>query len=450
MTTDTLEFPPIAESPATSVVPAPAGDLAKIDLTAVALSQYGDWRKDVAATKANLSTLVLDLSTAAKCKEARSLRQRLVMDPLAAARKLASGIKSKMAQTSKAVGAELEAIEAAYTEADALILPKIEEREQELEAEGQAKAAAEAARKAKHEGAIATLLGYLPQVRGWSSERVLKALSHVEALTITPEAWEEFAPRAIEARESVLAGMKAELAAAQERERIEAQRLENERIAAELAAQRAAIQREAEELAARQAAQAAATAQNTHQQGDNRDASAEQSHVAEGSASPAGRGENVPTARGASPVLYSEAQAPQQVLKAEPATADATDRGEPATASPSGGSMGEGQAADAAPAGGFVVMVPAESTMHAELSACAAVDAGVALIRGEVGQIDAGIKIVPPTEAEQALTGAAELVAYVLTAFEGKFPTHPKPDQSWWAGLRYRAEALRPMLPEVE
>lgn len=42
--------------------------------------------------------------------------------------------------------------------------------------------------------------------------------------------------------------------------------------------------------------------------------------------------------------------APQQVLKAEPATADATDRGQPAIVSPRGGAMGAGPAAAAAPA----------------------------------------------------------------------------------------------------
>lgn len=48
---------------------------------------------------------------------------------------------------------------------------------------------------------------------------------------------------------------------------------------------------------------------------------------------------------------YTEGQHPQQVLKAEPATADATDRGPAAIASPRGGAMGAGQAAAAAPAG---------------------------------------------------------------------------------------------------
>lgn len=49
----------------------------------------------------------------------------------------------------------------------------------------------------------------------------------------------------------------------------------------------------------------------------------------------------------------TEAQQPQQVLKAEPAPvlADATDRGPAVIESPRGGAMGAGQAAAAAPAG---------------------------------------------------------------------------------------------------
>lgn len=50
------------------------------------------------------------------------------------------------------------------------------------------------------------------------------------------------------------------------------------------------------------------------------------------------------------PKEYAKGQHPQQVLKAEPETADATDRGPAANVSPRGGAMGAGQAAAAAPA----------------------------------------------------------------------------------------------------
>lgn len=89
----------------------------------------------------------------------------------------------------------------------------------------------------------------------------------------------------------------------------------------------------------------------TPQKGANRDASAEQSHGAEGSESPTGRGDNVAPALGAAPVFIPEGLASQHVLKAEAARPDATDRDVPANASPVGGPMGAGQPAAAGPAG---------------------------------------------------------------------------------------------------
>jgi hypothetical protein len=87
-------------------------------------------------------------------------------------------------------------------------------------------------------------------------------------------------------------------------------------------------------------------------QGANRDASAGQSHGAEGSASPTGRGANGASARGAAPVFHTPKPGSQQVLKAEAARPDATARDAPVHASPRVGAMGAGQAADAAPADG--------------------------------------------------------------------------------------------------
>ncbi len=351
-----LDFPPIdtaaAESAKTSaslVVPkAGAVDLSKIDLTDVALAMYGKWPADVAAVKANLSTLALDLSTPSKITEARSLRKRLILDPLAAARKVSAGIKSKMAQTSKAVGAELERIEAGYNEADKLILPKIEAAEAEQERERQEKARIERERIEKHQAVIARIRGYAEKAdteAGMTAERVATIIGHLEALPAPNKAtFEEFAVPVADAICGTL-----------ERLRITHARL--------LRAEQA--EAEAAELRAKLEAQK--STEHTPQ-GANRDASAEQSHVAEGSASPTGRGADGPTAGGAAPVSHTrEGQASQQVLKAEPATADATDRDAPAVESPRVGAMGAGQAADAAPAGGHpgpITMVEPADVPH--------------------------------------------------------------------------------------
>lgn len=264
MNTDTLEFPPIAApAPRTEVATAAAGalDLERIDLKKLALARFGDWRAALAATTKNLETLALDLTTAAKCKEARSLRQRLIGEPLTEARKVAADTKSKMAATSKAVGAELDTIEADYKTADGLILPRIEAREQELEAERQEKARIEAERVAKHQAGIATIRAYLTRCEtepGMTSLRVANGIHHLASQTFGPE-WEEYAVQAANAQCETLEAMRVLqarlLGREQETERQELIRLENERQAEanrieakRIADEAAEIRRRAEEL----------------------------------------------------------------------------------------------------------------------------------------------------------------------------------------------------------
>lgn len=123
----------------------------------------------------------------------------------------------------------------------------------------------------------------------------------------------------------------------------------------------------------------------------------------------------------AAPQPIPEAQPAQQVLKAEPATADATDRGVAVTASPVGGHMGFGQPAAAGPAGGVAV----------------------ADIRIDLGSLD-------EEPADVLLADCLAFVRYTKTAFEGKSPSHPKPSDVWWAGLRERIDALESKLVAEE
>lgn len=349
---ETLDFPPLIDpaeldraekhaqaqrdlqQPLVAVSPA-VPDLTKIDLTDVALAMYGTWRKDVDATKANLSTLVLDLSTPTKIKEARSLRARLITDPLAAARKVSQGIKSKMAATSKAVGAELERIEAAYDEADKLILPKIEEREAELQREREEKARIERERIEKHQANIARIRSYAEKAEqpDMTAERIAAGMAQLEAIPVpTKEEWEEFAVPAADA-----------ICWALERMRItHARVLRAEQAEAEAAVLRAKLA----EKTTTQPAQGGGQADGCR---------APESHP-DGCSGPVTQDH---TSLPASPTTqYSEGQDGRQVLKAEGDGPDATDRANTATASPSVGSMGSGQAADAAPAGGDTEEAP--------------------------------------------------------------------------------------------
>ena len=108
-------------------------DIEKVDLKKLALARFGDWRKVTAETKADFEKTVLDLKNQARVDEAKSLRARKINVPLAAARATAKGLKSKLSDTSKAVGGELELIEAAWNDVDSAITPQIEAAQQKLD-----------------------------------------------------------------------------------------------------------------------------------------------------------------------------------------------------------------------------------------------------------------------------------------------------------------------------
>ncbi len=272
MTTDTLEFPAITpDSVASDVVEtgslAKAGDakidLTKISLADVALAQFGDWRDQIKQAKATLTGLVLEMPTQAKVDEFKSLRQRLINVPRADARRIAKDVKSKLSKTSKTVGEAEEQIVAAWDEAEKLITPAIDKRQAELDEERARKAAGQAFRVALHHALIARINGYVEAAQGLTSDRIAKGVEFVETLSFGPEC-EELKPKYEEAQLNTLATLRKMLADAQAVEAAEAQRVENERVAAELAAQRLALEEQAAELKRQQDAALAARVAQTH------------------------------------------------------------------------------------------------------------------------------------------------------------------------------------------
>jgi hypothetical protein len=158
----------------------------------------------------------------------------------------------------------------------------------------------------------------------------------------------------------------------QEAERLEAQRAEQAAQAERLAAQQRALDEQAAKIAAAQKAiddakaeaeRAAAeklmsAAYGSAQERVGHDRTYEvylQFSGDHGNSVPIGKvSEYIAALETLQPESITPAQDSQQVLKAEAPAPDATDRDAPASTSPSVGSMGAGQAADAAPSGGTV------------------------------------------------------------------------------------------------
>lgn len=264
-----IDLPPIdaalidAPAPRTDVAVAAAAalDLAKVDLTDVALAQFGPWRQSVAEVQQNIATLALDLSIQARIDEAKSLRRRLFDQPRADIRKVSKDLKSKLAKVSKAIGAEEDAAVAAYDEAEKPLTAQIEAAQKIIDDEKEAKRQAENVRlSGLREAVDAIMAKWLERcnAEGMTAERLGKGIEGLE-LTPTPaevidvaEYWRTKKQETLQ----VMDKLKAAAAAREEAARLEAQRLENERIAAEQA-------RVAAELAERQRAlaeQAAALA----------------------------------------------------------------------------------------------------------------------------------------------------------------------------------------------
>lgn len=283
MNTDVIDFPPITDAPRADVaVAAPAAlDLRKIDLTDVAIAQFGPWRTEVAKLKADNAKTVLDLATQSKIDEARSLRQRTINAPKAEANKIAAALKSKFAATSKKVGAELEAILAGYDEAAANITLQIDAAQKKIDDEREEKARIERERVAALEAKLAGLSVWIERCKapGMTSERIALGIEALKTAEFVAADWAEFLPRALARKAEVLEVMAdmghAALAREMEAARLEAQRQENERVAAAqkaeaerlaeqqrlLAEQAAELQRKAEALAEQERAAAQARAE---------------------------------------------------------------------------------------------------------------------------------------------------------------------------------------------
>lgn len=416
---------------ATDVATTQAADIAldDIDLQRLALAYFKSSREALKAATDKLSDVVHDLSTAGKLADAKSLRHRLINVPLAEARKVSGGLKSKLTAASKAVGAELVAIEAGFEAAEKLITPQIEARDAELAAEKAERERVEAERVAGHRANLAKLAGYVGQQQGKTSAQILAAINQLDAIDIIPEQWEEFAVGAeiqkTETLDALQALYSATKTAEDEAAAREAQRVENERVAAELAEQarllaerRAELDRQLAEVAAAKKAEAdrievAAQARRDAEAKAQREAQ----EAAEATARQAAEDEaNRLAQEAAAEALQTAADAtPSEVL------ADAYTATEPADA--------------AEPYTGR--MIVSTGVLHGTPEPAADIDD----VAAKPWAPPAGpVTFAEPEPAADHLTA---LLAHIDEAFSGRFPAHPKPSAEWWGTLRRLTDEAR-------
>ena len=402
--TATIEAP---EKTAVATAAAQAIDIIDVNLTTLALAKFGPWREQTATAKAEFAALVLDLQTQSAIDDAISLRNRKIKQPLADARKTAEALKSKLAAVSKAVGAELPLIEAAWADAASAITPRIEAAQQVLDEAKEAARVKEQARKDAHRAYIDTIRGYFAhcQRAEMTAERIQRGIDALAAITVGAER-EEFEAEAKAAQAECLEAMRTLQAQAAAREaeaaRLEAQRLENERQAAELARARA-------ELEAQAAAVREAAAELDRQRREAERAKAEEDQRKADEAEAAERAEAARVAALAPVTLPTAAveAADDMALHAEAAALLERGQREP------------------------------------EL-VCRPVVLPYVQVVGEIPPRTELQWDEPKPEVQPEPDPCREFVDLVMEAFaDTKFPSHPKPSPAWWARVRAAGEELQ-------
>lgn len=264
-----LDFPPLPDvaEPARSAVAIAATaamGLTKLDLTDVALSQFGEWRTDVELSRQRLANVAWDLTTTKGFADIKVQRNTLTKVPRAEANKIADSLVSKLTAVNKAVRAEQKLIVEAWDAMGAPLTVLIDARQAELDEEARVAAAAsaeaeciEVARIAAHQTALAELRAYPKKAESATSTKIGHAIVFMQAKTIG-DAWQEFAGQAEAAKQDAIVTLTAmrNRAAQEETEAAERERhrQENARVAAELEAQRVALAAQAAALAAQAAA----------------------------------------------------------------------------------------------------------------------------------------------------------------------------------------------------
>ena len=452
--------------------PPPVSAVAKIDLMALALSRFGEWRAGAAALVERYRAVVFDLSTPKGYAELTKAIAE-VRAPRFAAQNVSKASKSELASISKAIGAEEAAVAAYLADTEVRLVKLRDDHDAKVAAEKAERERIAAERAQKQADGVAGIRGYLTRAQtaaDMTAERVGKGIELLEAMTFAADDWLD-PVAAANAQCETLEGMRALHTTLQAREEAaaaaEAQRLENERVAAELAAAQAKLHAEQQRIAKLQAMvaeiRAAATGHDNASAADLYEArvavaaldvseavyaefealaqAAQASTLAaldklhgaacdrEIAAVEAARATEAEAARQAA-TESTEGQDSQQVLKAEGESPDATDRDAPADTSPRGGAMGAGQPAAAGPAD-VVTGNPPFST---------AADDGPL----ETSEADARPYVAPvATVVVPATDPRDEFVALVMTAFNCKFPSHPKPPQDWWQRVRAAGQALQ-------
>jgi hypothetical protein len=392
--------------------------------------------------------VVYDLTTPKGLTEAKAARHDLRENGRYAVQRAEQAVRDEANAVKKEIAPEAERLIAIVKPTEDALDKLITAREAAIEAEKEVKRQAEAARVEKHREAIAKIRAFVDHAKGLPASRIQLGIEKLTGM-VFGDACEEFKAEyetALAETISALQRMHAEtLASEQEQARLAAQKAEQERVAADLAEQKRLLDEQAAELKRQQDELAAAAA------------------LAFINAAP------VPTE--GRMVWDVEQQRMYGPSSSEPEAPPATfgDQFRAGTAAlrntsaqqEAGQAATQGTAANPSPCQAQTALpgpdhaADAERAMNAPRlrreAAAAAEDAPIETTEAEArpwspsdGYLGEGAFYDTPADMAPGLEELAQaLLEHIATAFNSKFPTHPKPSQEWWQYLKVKAASLR-------
>lgn len=425
MNTDTMDLPVIDPdlidaAPRTDVAVAEpkAPDLAKVDIHDLVRAKFKALDEAAATAKKELATVVLDLSTQTKITEAKSLRERRINGPIAEVRKLGKSQRSTLSQAGKTSSSTEERIVGDFTEAGASMTLQIDAAQKKLDDEKEAKRLMEESRLTGLRNDVDQIMQkWLDrcQVDGITAERIGTGMAMLSELAMPPELADVAAHWNTAKAATVAAMTKLQL------DKLLADKAERDREDADID--------RLNELANDCVARGSQHIEDALDEFDN---------VLELVLSPAPRVQAVATAARARMVALletaQEVQARSDRMEAE--------RKEPE----------EAQARASVPVAAAIAdalkVTPPTGVQAITRLAFPMSNYPIQPQPIPASQPARVIRAEPESEDDTLalLDMALVLAQHALLAFNGKFPSHPKPDEHWFDILRGAAEVLEPRL----
>ena len=448
-----LAFPDITESAVEApVVAPPIAAVAKTTAIADSISAvHGEVAKfdQIAAGLARIeaahpkNVIVADIATSAGFKVAET-GWRAYRNPRLEVERARKAAKAPVLALGKAIDTFAGELETRLRDGEDHYKAQIDGEETRRAAEKAEAARIEAERIADHQSRITSIRAYLShcQQPGMTAARISSGIAQLAELTFPVGQWEEFAVPAANAQCETLEAMRVLHAQAVEREaeaaRLEAQRVENERVARELAEQRVEQERKAAEWRAHQERiaglqariaeiRAAATGHEHASAADLREAAIAVAAL------------DVSEAQYAELTPLAQAERATTLAVLERLHADAVQREHDEKVSRPPLLQDECKGLSVA------LATKPDAPMHAREAAADIANTYTA--PPFAGYVDAifNPENPPPEEAAEPepIMPQAAFLALVMSAFDCKFPSHPKPSIAWWAAVRKAGEELQ-------